>query len=297
MSVLVNKDSKVIVQGFTGSEGSFHAQQMIEYGTNVVGGVTPGKGGQQHLDRPVFNTVADAVRETGADVSIIFVPPAFAADAILEAADAGIKVIVTITEGIPTKDMIAVKHYLKDREGVRMIGPNCPGVMTAGECKVGIMPGFIFQKGKIGIVSKSGTLTYEAVDQLTKAGLGQTTAIGIGGDPIIGTTTKEAVELLMNDPETEGIVMIGEIGGGMEAEAARWIKETGNKKPVVGFIAGQTAPPGRRMGHAGAIVGGADDTAAAKMAIMRECGIHVVDSPANIGETMLKVLNGEQVEV
>ncbi|MBC6612737.1 succinate--CoA ligase subunit alpha [Hymenobacter aerilatus] len=296
MSVLVNKDSKVIVQGFTGSEGSFHAQQMIEYGTNVVGGVTPGKGGQQHLDRPVFNTVADAVRETGADVSIIFVPPAFAADAILEAADAGIKVIVTITEGIPTKDMIAVKHYLKDREGVRMIGPNCPGVMTAGECKVGIMPGFIFQKGKIGIVSKSGTLTYEAVDQLTKAGLGQTTAIGIGGDPIIGTTTKEAVELLMNDPETEGIVMIGEIGGGMEAEAARWIKETGNKKPVVGFIAGQTAPPGRRMGHAGAIVGGADDTAAAKMAIMRECGIHVVDSPANIGETMLKVLNGEKVE-
>ncbi|MBO3271538.1 succinate--CoA ligase subunit alpha [Hymenobacter defluvii] len=296
MSVLVNKDSKVIVQGFTGSEGSFHAQQMIEYGTNVVGGVTPGKGGQQHLDRPVFNTVADAVRETGADVSIIFVPPAFAADAILEAADAGIKVIVTITEGIPTKDMIAVKHYLKDRVGVRMIGPNCPGVMTAGECKVGIMPGFIFQKGKIGIVSKSGTLTYEAVDQLTKAGLGQTTAIGIGGDPIIGTTTKEAVELLMNDPETEGIVMIGEIGGGMEAEAARWIKETGNKKPVVGFIAGQTAPPGRRMGHAGAIVGGADDTAAAKMAIMRECGIHVVDSPANIGETMLKVLNGEKVE-
>jgi len=296
MSVLVNKDSKVIVQGFTGSEGSFHAQQMIEYGTNVVGGVTPGKGGQQHLDRPVFNTVADAVRETGADVSIIFVPPAFAADAILEAADAGIKVIVTITEGIPTKDMIAVKHYLKDREGVRMIGPNCPGVMTAGECKVGIMPGFIFQKGKIGIVSKSGTLTYEAVDQLTKAGLGQTTAIGIGGDPIIGTTTKEAVELLMNDPDTEGIVMIGEIGGGMEAEAARWIKETGNKKPVVGFIAGQTAPPGRRMGHAGAIVGGADDTAAAKMAIMRECGIHVVDSPANIGETMLKVLNGEKVE-
>ncbi|MCA8832683.1 succinate--CoA ligase subunit alpha [Hymenobacter pini] len=293
MSVLVNKDSKVIVQGFTGSEGSFHAQQMIEYGTNVVGGVTPGKGGTQHLDRPVFNTVAEAVQQTGADTSIIFVPPAFAADAIMEAADAGIKVIVTITEGIPTKDMIAVKEYLKGREGLRMIGPNCPGVMTAGECKVGIMPGFIFQKGRVGIVSKSGTLTYEAVDQLTKAGLGQTTAIGIGGDPIIGTTTKEAVELLMNDPETEGIVMIGEIGGGMEAEAARWIKETGNKKPVVGFIAGQTAPPGRRMGHAGAIVGGADDTAAAKMAIMRECGIHVVDSPAEIGDTMLRVLGSK----
>ncbi|UOQ76024.1 succinate--CoA ligase subunit alpha [Hymenobacter sp. 5516J-16] len=293
MSVLVNKDSKVIVQGFTGSEGSFHAQQMIEYGTNVVGGVTPGKGGTQHLDRPVFNTVAEAVAQAGADTSIIFVPPAFAADAIMEAADAGIKVIVTITEGIPTKDMIAVKEYLKGREDLRMIGPNCPGVMTAGECKVGIMPGFIFQKGRVGIVSKSGTLTYEAVDQLTKAGLGQTTAIGIGGDPIIGTTTKEAVELLMNDPETEGIVMIGEIGGGMEAEAARWIKETGNKKPVVGFIAGQTAPPGRRMGHAGAIVGGADDTAAAKMAIMRECGIHVVDSPAEIGDTMLRVLGNK----
>ncbi|MCB2379907.1 succinate--CoA ligase subunit alpha [Hymenobacter sp. BT635] len=293
MSVLVNKDSKVIVQGFTGSEGSFHAQQMIEYGTNVVGGVTPGKGGSTHLDRPVFNTVAEAVEKAGADTSIIFVPPAFAADAIMEAADAGIKVIVTITEGIPTKDMIAVKEYLKGREGLRMIGPNCPGVMTAGECKVGIMPGFIFQKGRVGIVSKSGTLTYEAVDQLTKAGLGQTTAIGIGGDPIIGTTTKEAVEMLMNDPETEGIVMIGEIGGGMEAEAARWIKETGNKKPVVGFIAGQTAPPGRRMGHAGAIVGGADDTAAAKMAIMRECGIHVVDSPAEIGDTMLRVLSGK----
>ncbi|MBX0292298.1 succinate--CoA ligase subunit alpha [Hymenobacter sp. HSC-4F20] len=293
MSVLVNKDSKVIVQGFTGSEGSFHAQQMIEYGTNVVGGVTPGKGGSQHLERPVFNTVAEAVAQTGADTSIIFVPPAFAADAIMEAADAGIKVIVTITEGIPTKDMIAVKEYLKGREGLRMVGPNCPGVMTAGECKVGIMPGFIFQKGRVGIVSKSGTLTYEAVDQLTKAGLGQTTAIGIGGDPIIGTTTKEAVELLMNDPETEGIVMIGEIGGGMEAEAARWIKETGNKKPVVGFIAGQTAPPGRRMGHAGAIVGGADDTAAAKMAIMRECGIHVVDSPAEIGDTMLRVLGSK----
>ena len=293
MSVLVNKDSKVIVQGFTGSEGSFHAQQMMDYGTNVVGGVTPGKGGTEHLGRPVFNTVADAVAGTQADTSIIFVPPAFAADAILEAAQAGIKVIVTITEGIPTKDMIAVKHYLKDRPGITMIGPNCPGVITAGECKVGIMPGFIFQKGRVGIVSKSGTLTYEAVDQLTKAGLGQTTAIGIGGDPIIGTTTKQAVELLMNDPETEGIVMIGEIGGGMEAEAARWIKESGNKKPVVGFIAGQTAPPGRRMGHAGAIVGGADDTAAAKMAIMRECGIHVVDSPAEIGDTMLKALNGK----
>ena len=293
MSVLVNKDSKVIVQGFTGSEGSFHAQQMMDYGTQVVGGVTPGKGGTEHLGRPVFNTVADAVEATQADTSIIFVPPAFAADAILEAAQAGIKVIVTITEGIPTKDMIAVKHYLKDRPGITMVGPNCPGVITAGECKVGIMPGFIFSKGRVGIVSKSGTLTYEAVDQLTKAGLGQTTAIGIGGDPIIGTTTKQAVELLMNDPETEGIVMIGEIGGGMEAEAARWIKETGNKKPVVGFIAGQTAPPGRRMGHAGAIVGGADDTAAAKMAIMRECGIHVVDSPAEIGDTMLKVLGAK----
>ena len=295
MSVLVNKDSKVIVQGFTGSEGSFHAQQMIEYGTNVVGGVTPGKGGQQHLERPVFNTVAEAVEQADANTSIIFVPPAFAADAIMEAADAGIKVIIAITEGIPTKDMIAVKEYLTDYPNTHLIGPNCPGVMTAGECKVGIMPGFIFQKGKIGIVSKSGTLTYEAVDQLTKAGLGQTTAIGIGGDPIIGTTTKQAVELLMNDPETEGIVMIGEIGGGMEAEAAHWIKNDGNRKPVVGFIAGQTAPPGRRMGHAGAIVGGADDTAAAKMKIMRECGIHVVDSPANIGETMLRVLNGEKV--
>ena len=293
MSVLVNKNSKVIVQGFTGSEGSFHAQQMMDYGTNVVGGVTPGKGGTEHLGRPVFNTVAEAVAKAGADTSIIFVPPAFAADAIMEAADAGIKVIITITEGIPTKDMIAVKQYLSERPSVIMIGPNCPGVMTAGECKVGIMPGFIFTKGKIGIVSKSGTLTYEAVDQLTKAGLGQTTAIGIGGDPIIGTTTKQAVEMLMNDPETEGIVMIGEIGGGMEAEAARWIKETGNKKPVVGFIAGQTAPPGRRMGHAGAIVGGADDTAAAKMAIMRECGIHVVDSPAEIGDTMLRVLGGK----
>ena len=289
MSVLVNKASKVIVQGFTGSEGSFHAQQMLEYGTNVVGGVTPGKGGSQHLGKPVFNTVQDAVDQTGADVSIIFVPPAFAADAIMEAADAGIGVIIAITEGIPTKDMIYAKEYVKDRN-VTLIGPNCPGVMTAEECKVGIMPGFIFQKGKIGIVSKSGTLTYEAVDQLTKAGLGQTTAIGIGGDPIIGTTTKEAVELLMNDPETEGIVMIGEIGGGMEAEAARWIQADGNRKPVVGFIAGQTAPKGRRMGHAGAIIGGADDTAAAKMRIMRECGIHVVESPALIGETMVKAL-------
>ncbi|MCY7350969.1 MAG: succinate--CoA ligase subunit alpha [Cytophagaceae bacterium] len=289
MSVLVNKNSKVIVQGFTGSEGSFHAQQMIEYGTNVVGGVTPGKGGSQHLDRPVFNTVQDAVAATGANVSIIFVPPAFAADAIMEAADARIGVIIAITEGIPTKDMIYAKDYVKER-GVTLIGPNCPGVMTADECKVGIMPGFIFTKGKIGIVSKSGTLTYEAVDQLTKAGLGQTTAIGIGGDPIIGTTTKEAVELLMNDPETEGIVMIGEIGGGMEAEAARWIKENGNRKPVVGFIAGQTAPKGRRMGHAGAIIGGADDTAAAKMQIMRDCGIYVAESPALIGETMVKAL-------
>jgi len=289
MSVLVNKNSRVIVQGFTGSEGSFHAGQMIEYGTNVVGGVTPGKGGSQHLDRPVFNTVEAAVRETGADVSIIFVPPAFAADAIMEAASAGIKVVIAITEGIPTRDMIYAKEFIKSK-GVRLIGPNCPGVITAEECKVGIMPGFIFRKGTIGLVSKSGTLTYEAVDQLTKAGLGQTTAIGIGGDPIIGTTTKEAVELLMNDPETEGIVMIGEIGGGMEAEAAHWIKANGNKKPVVGFIAGQTAPKGRRMGHAGAIIGGADDTAAAKMRIMRECGIHVVDSPALIGETMLKAL-------
>ena len=289
MSVLVNKNSKVIVQGFTGTEGSFHAQQMMEYGTNVVGGVTPGKGGSTHLDRPVFNTVIEAVEKAGANTSIIFVPPAFAADAIMEAADAGIKVIICITEGIPTKDMIQVKEYIQGKD-TTLIGPNCPGVMTAGECKVGIMPGFIFTKGKIGIVSKSGTLTYEAVDQLTKAGLGQTTAIGIGGDPIIGTTTKEAVELLMNDPETEGIVMIGEIGGGMEAEAAHWIKADGNRKPVVGFIAGQTAPKGRRMGHAGAIIGGADDTAAAKMAIMEACGIYVVHSPADIGETMLKAL-------
>jgi succinyl-CoA synthetase alpha subunit len=288
MSVLVNKNSKVIVQGFTGSEGSFHAQQMIEYGTNVVGGVTPGKGGTAHLDRPVFNTVADAVKKTGADVSIIFVPPAFAADAIMEAADAGIKVIICITEGIPVRDMIYAKDYVKSRN-VTLIGPNCPGVITPEEAKVGIMPGFIFKKGKIGIVSKSGTLTYEAADQVVKAGFGISTAIGIGGDPIIGTTTKEAVELLMNDPETEGIIMIGEIGGQLEAEAARWIKANA-KKPVVGFIAGQTAPPGRRMGHAGAIVGGADDTAAAKMKIMAECGIHVVQSPADIGETMAKAL-------
>ncbi|MEY4647298.1 MAG: succinate--CoA ligase subunit alpha [Aquirufa sp.] len=292
MSVLVNKNSKIIVQGFTGTEGTFHAEQMIAYGTQVVGGVTPGKGGGTHLDRPIFNTVADAVAKTGADTSIIFVPPAFAADAIMEAADAGIKVIICITEGIPTKDMIVAKEYIQNYD-CRLIGPNCPGVMTADECKVGIMPGFIFQKGRVGIVSKSGTLTYEAVDQLTKAGLGQTTAIGIGGDPIIGTTTKEAVELLMNDPETEGIVMIGEIGGGMEAEAARWIKADGNRKPVVGFIAGQTAPKGRRMGHAGAIIGGADDTAEAKMKIMQECGIHVVYSPADIGETMIKALAGK----
>lgn len=288
MSVLVNKDSKVIVQGFTGNEGTYHAAQMIEYGTNVVGGVTPGKGGQTHLDKPVFNTVKDAVDQAGANVSIIFVPPAFAADAIMEAAEAGIKVIVCITEGIPTKDMIQVKEYISDRD-CRLIGPNCPGVITADEAKIGIMPGFIFKKGTVGVVSKSGTLTYEAVDQVVKAGLGITTAIGIGGDPIIGTTTKEAVELLMNDPETEGIIMIGEIGGGMEAEAARWIKANGTK-PVVGFIAGQTAPAGRRMGHAGAIVGGADDTAAAKMKIMAECGITVVESPAEIGAAMAKLL-------
>ena len=289
MSVLVNKNSRVIVQGFTGSEGTFHAGQMIEYGTNVVGGVTPGKGGQVHLGRPVFNTVEEAVRKTGADVSIIFVPPAFAADGIMEAAAAGIKVIIAITEGIPVKDMMVAKQFIKDR-GVHLIGPNCPGVITPGEAKVGIMPGFVFKKGTIGIVSKSGTLTYEAADQIVKAGLGITTAIGIGGDPIIGTPTKDAVELLMNDPETEGIVMIGEIGGSYEPVAARWIKETGNRKPVVGFIAGQTAPPGRRMGHAGAIIGGAEDTAAAKMKVMRECGIHVVESPALIGETMLKAL-------
>jgi succinyl-CoA synthetase alpha subunit len=288
MSVLVNKNSKIIVQGFTGTEGTFHATQMIEYGTNVVGGVTPGKGGNSHLDKPVFNTVADAVKETGANVSIIFVPPAFAADAIMEAADAGIALVVCITEGIPVQDMVKVKNYLQGKS-TRLIGPNCPGVITAEEAKVGIMPGFIFKKGKIGIVSKSGTLTYEAADQAVKAGLGISTAIGIGGDPIIGTTTKEAVELLMADPETEGIIMIGEIGGGMEAEAANWVKENGTK-PVVGFIAGQTAPPGRRMGHAGAIIGGADDTAAAKMKIMRECGIYVVDSPADIGKTMAEAL-------
>ena len=280
MSVLVNKNSKIIVQGFTGKEGTFHATQMIEYGTNVVGGVTPGKGGEMHLDRPIFNTVADAVSKAGADVSIIFVPPPFAADAIMEAADAGISVIICITEGIPVQDMVKVRNYLNGKNS-RLIGPNCPGVITAGEAKVGIMPGFVFKPGKIGIVSKSGTLTYEAADQVVKAGLGVSTAIGIGGDPIIGTTTKEAVELLMNDPETEGIVMIGEIGGTLEAEAARWVKDN-MKKPVVGFIAGQTAPVGRTMGHAGAIVGGKDDTAAAKMEIMRECGIHVVDSPAEI---------------
>jgi len=288
MSVLLNKNSKVIVQGFTGTEGSFHASQMIEYGTNVVGGVTPGKGGSTHLDRPVFNTVSDAVKETGANVSIIFVPPAFAADAIMESAEAGIDLIVCITEGIPVQDMVKVKNYLIGKTS-RLIGPNCPGVITADEAKVGIMPGFIFKKGRIGIVSKSGTLTYEAADQAVKAGLGISTAIGIGGDPIIGTTTKEAVELFMNDSETDGIIMIGEIGGGMEAEAARWIKEN-NRKPVVGFIAGQTAPPGRRMGHAGAIIGGADDTAAAKMKILSECGVHVVASPADIGKTMASVL-------
>jgi succinyl-CoA synthetase alpha subunit len=292
MAVLVNKDSKVIVQGFTGSEGSFHAQQMIEYGTNLVGGVTPGKGGQTHLDKPVFNTVAEAVAKAGANTSIIFVPPPFAADAIMEAADAGIKVIVCITEGIPVKDMIDAKEYIKGKE-VTLIGPNCPGVITPGQAKVGIMPGFVFKSGKIGIVSKSGTLTYEAADQIVKAGMGISTAIGIGGDPIIGTPTKVAVEMLMNDPETDAIVMIGEIGGSYEADAARWIKETGNKKPVVGFIAGQTAPPGRRMGHAGAIVGGHDDTAAAKMAIMRECGLHVVESPAEIGSKMLEVLSAK----
>ena len=288
MSILVNKDSRVVVQGFTGNEGTFHATQMIEYGTHVVGGVTPGKGGSKHLDRPVFNTVKDAVNDEGANVSIIFVPPAFAADAIMEAADAGIGVIVAITEGIPTKDMVTVRNYLQGKNS-RLIGPNCPGIITPEEAKIGIMPGFIFKKGTVGVVSKSGTLTYEAVDQLTKMGLGQSTAIGIGGDPIIGTPTKEAVELFMNDPETEGIVMIGEIGGNMEAEAARWIKEHGTK-PVVGFIAGQTAPPGRRMGHAGAIVGGKDDTAAAKMTIMAECGIHVVESPAEIGQRMYDVL-------
>jgi succinyl-CoA synthetase alpha subunit len=289
MSVLVNKDSKIIVQGFTGSEGSFHAGQMIEYGTKVVGGVTPGKGGQEHLGKPVFNTVEEAVVKTGADVSIIFVPPAFAADAIMEAADGGIKVIVCITEGIPVKDMISVKEYLKGKDS-RLIGPNCPGVITADEAKVGIMPGFVFKKGRIGIVSKSGTLTYEASDQIVKAGLGISTAIGIGGDPIIGTPTKEAVELLMNDPETDAIVMIGEIGGNYEALAANWIKADGNRKPVVGFIAGETAPVGCTMGHAGAIVGGEEDTAQAKKKIMTACGIHVVDSPAQIGAKMAEIL-------
>lgn len=290
MSVLVNKDSKIIVQGFTGSEGTFHASQMIEYGTNVVGGVTPGKGGTMHLDRPVFNTVKDAVDKAGADTSIIFVPPAFAADAIMEAAEAGIKVIICITEGIPVADMVTAYNYVKSKGNVRLVGPNCPGVITPGEAKVGIMPGFVFKKGTVGIVSKSGTLTYEAADQVVKQGLGITTAIGIGGDPIIGTTTKEAVELLMNDSETEAIIMIGEIGGQLEADAARWIKENGNKKPVIGFIAGETAPKGRTMGHAGAIVGGADDTAEAKKRIMSECGIHVVDSPAEIGKKVKEVL-------
>jgi succinyl-CoA synthetase alpha subunit len=289
MSVLVNKKSKIIVQGFTGKEGTFHAEQMIAYNTNVVGGVTPGKGGTKHLERPVFNTVLDAVSATKADTSIIFVPPRFAADAIMEAADAGIKVIICITEGIPIQDMIKTKAYIANKK-CRLIGPNCPGVITPGEAKVGIMPGFVFKKGNIGIVSKSGTLTYEAADQVVKAGMGITTAIGIGGDPIIGTTTKEAVELLMKDKDTHGIVIIGEIGGGMEAEAAHWIQKMGNQKPVVGFIAGQTAPKGRKMGHAGAIVGGADDTAEAKMRIMAECGIHVVASPADIGATMAKVM-------
>jgi succinyl-CoA synthetase alpha subunit len=289
MSVLVNKNSKIIVQGFTGSEGTFHASQMIEYGSNVVGGVTPGKGGTTHLDRPVFNTVKDAVDQAGADTSIIFVPPAFAADAIMEAADAGIKVIIAITEGIPVADMVRAYEYIKQRKCV-LIGPNCPGVITPEEAKVGIMPGFVFKKGHIGIVSKSGTLTYEAADQVVKQGMGITTAIGIGGDPIIGTTTREAVEMLMNDSETHCIVMIGEIGGQLEADAARWIKADGNRKPVVGFIAGETAPKGRTMGHAGAIVGGADDTAAAKKRIMRECGIHVVDSPAEIGKKVKEVL-------
>ncbi|MFC7357254.1 succinate--CoA ligase subunit alpha [Jejudonia soesokkakensis] len=289
MSVLVNKDSKIIVQGFTGSEGTFHAGQMIEYGTNVVGGVTPGKGGQSHLDKPVFNTVAEAVEKTGADVTIIFVPPAFAADAIMEAANAGIKVIITITEGIPVADMIKAADYIKDKD-CRLVGPNCPGVITPGEAKVGIMPGFVFKKGRVGVVSKSGTLTYEAADQVVKQGLGITTAIGIGGDPIIGTTTKEAVELLINDDETDAVVMIGEIGGQLEADAANWYKNSGSKKPIIGFIAGETAPAGRTMGHAGAIVGGSDDTAQAKKKIMRDCGIHVVDSPAEIGKKVAEVL-------
>ncbi|WP_296317462.1 succinate--CoA ligase subunit alpha [Winogradskyella sp. UBA3174] len=290
MSVLVNKNSNIIVQGFTGSEGTFHAEQMIEYGTNVVGGVTPGKGGQTHLGKPVFNTVSEAVEKVAADTTIIFVPPAFAADAIMEAADAGIKVIITITEGIPVADMIKAAAYIKNKE-CRLIGPNCPGVITPGEAKVGIMPGFVFKSGTVGIVSKSGTLTYEAADQVVKQGLGITTAIGIGGDPIIGTTTKEAVELLINDSETEAVVMIGEIGGQLEADAAYWYKESGSKKPVIGFIAGETAPAGRTMGHAGAIVGGSDDTAQAKKKIMRECGIHVVESPAEIGKKVAEVLS------
>jgi succinyl-CoA synthetase alpha subunit len=293
MSVLVNKDSKIIVQGFTGKEGTFHASQMIEYGTNVVGGVTPGKGGMTHLNQPVFNTVKEAVDKAGADTSIIFVPPPFAADAIMEAAEAGIQVIICITEGIPVQDMVKVKAYIENKE-CRLVGPNCPGVMTPGEAKVGIMPGFIHNPGRIGIVSRSGTLTYEAVDQVTKAGLGQSTCIGIGGDPIVGTTTLDAVKLLMEDPDTDGIIMIGEIGGSMEADAARWVKAN-STKPVVGFIAGQTAPKGRTMGHAGAIIGGADDTAEAKMKIMMECGIHVVKSPAKIGETMLLALKSQQV--
>ena len=289
MSVLVNKDSKIIVQGFTGSEGTFHAGQMIEYGTNIVGGVTPGKGGQEHLGKPVFDTVSEAVEKAGADTSIIFVPPAFAADAIMEAANAGIKVIITITEGIPVADMVKVANYIKHKD-CRLIGPNCPGVITPGEAKVGIMPGFVFKKGSVGIVSKSGTLTYEAADQVVRQGLGITTAIGIGGDPIIGTTTKEAVELLINDPQTECVVMIGEIGGQLEADAANWYKESGSKKPIIGFIAGETAPAGRTMGHAGAIVGGSDDTAQAKKKIMRDCGIHVVDSPAEIGMKVKEVM-------
>ena len=289
MSVLVNKNSKIIVQGFTGSEGTFHAGQMIEYGTNIVGGVTPGKGGQMHLDKPVFNTVSEAVEKIGADTSIIFVPPAFAADAIMEAADAGIKVIITITEGIPVADMIKAADYIKDRD-CRLVGPNCPGVITPEEAKVGIMPGFVFKKGSVGVVSKSGTLTYEAADQVVRQGLGITTAIGIGGDPIIGTTTKDAVELLINDPDTEAVVMIGEIGGQLEADAANWYKDSGSSKPIVGFIAGETAPAGRTMGHAGAIVGGSDDTAQAKKKIMRACGIHVVDSPAEIGKKVAEVL-------
>jgi succinyl-CoA synthetase alpha subunit len=289
MSVLVDKNSKVIVQGFTGGEGTFHSEQMIKYGTQLVGGVTPGKGGQEHLGKPVFNTVAEAVNRTEADVSIVFVPPAFAADAVMEAAEAGIKVIICITEGIPVADMIKVKEYLKDKD-CRMVGPNCPGVITADEAKVGIMPGFIFKKGNIGIVSKSGTLTYEAVDQVTKVGLGQTTAIGVGGDPIIGTSIKDAVELLMNDEETDGIIMIGEIGGNLEADAGKWIQENGTK-PVVAFIAGDTAPKGRTMGHAGAIVGGHSDTASAKKAILRDCGVHVVDSPADLGTKMAELLH------